>query len=133
MSGLASTSEHIPSPQGRDGSQNVVPGNRKQSKARSSKPRMKWDKAHSRSLECCTVLVICLTSVTELQITMDGLAPTSTIHSKPLRLGTEKLICGASKATSDCQAFPAKNDMGCSHAKAPGVLHNPFDMYNESQ
>jgi len=33
----------------------------------------------------------------------------------------------------DSQVLQAKNDMRCSHVKASGVLHNPFDVSDESQ
>ena len=60
---------------------------------------------------------------------MGGLTSTSTTHSKA-KAGDVSL-CG-SKTFSDCKMPPAKNDVGYSHDKAPGVLRNPFDMSNES-
>ena len=61
---------------------------------------------------------------------MGGLAFTSRTHSKP-KARDEGV--GGSKTSSDSLALQAKDDMKCSHNKAPGVLHNPLDRFNEYQ
>ena len=88
---------------------------------RRSQPRMTKNSATSRPLECSTFLLICLRSLNELWITMGDLASSSTTHSKPK--AKDGSLCGH-KTFSDCQVLPAKNDIGCSHAKAPVVVSN---------
>ena len=122
--------QHIPSPIPRLGTEAYLVAKQPLLIARCSQPRMTWDAAMSQPLECCTILLICLMSLNELWITMGGLAFTSTTHSKPK--ARDRSLYG-SKTSSGSQALSTKNGMGCSHANAPGVLHIPFDMSNESQ
>ena len=80
MGGLASTSTTHSKTKARDSISYVV-ANHNLTSGR-SQPRMTWDGAISRPLECCAILLMCPMSHNEQWITMGGISSSSTTHSK---------------------------------------------------